>query len=570
MLQLATILLLAQGFELDLGGGTDDAGAVQSRSDQRELGRRELAAMRVAFKERRYRDVLVLSTEFLEAKTTPGDRSEAAWMAVRAALKEGLPRMAVILAKGAIESGLGESRGIALDELAPLLEEDATAMELAPVLANQSLDDLPERWRGHSAYWVARHLLELEVVRRESAKAPPQPGAKAAAAKTRPSGGVVLDFGNEASSAGSTADSDKEGEDTPAPPKPKPPQQASAEPPPDLNRARSLLGEVDSRHPLFGRSRILAGMIATADGDDDAAEKFFRSAMAAGPAGVTDLATLELARVLYAKGAIPAALKRYRRVRPSSDDWGDALFEQAWAHFRLGNFGRTLGILEAFDSPFMIDERRDEIEVLKALSLYENCRYDDAIKAVDRVRRLRPVFDRLSEATAEKRAPADWLSLYRRRATLEDELLADRLRLLARNPGLRRSIEAYESAEAEYARLVGMALDARAMDRIERIFRGQFGPMQTRIGERVLNELTAQRVEIASLLKSAIAIRLEVEEQRTRVLQQQLRGARGGVVAEATGDPPSVKDDELFWPFTGEYWRDELDTYQVHLGRSCR
>ena len=29
MLQLATILLLAQGFELDLGGGTDDAGAVQ-------------------------------------------------------------------------------------------------------------------------------------------------------------------------------------------------------------------------------------------------------------------------------------------------------------------------------------------------------------------------------------------------------------------------------------------------------------------------------------------------------------------------------------------------------------
>ena len=43
--------------------------------------------------------------------------------------KRGLPRMAVILAKGAIESGLGESRGIALDELAPLLEEDATAME---------------------------------------------------------------------------------------------------------------------------------------------------------------------------------------------------------------------------------------------------------------------------------------------------------------------------------------------------------------------------------------------------------------------------------------------------------
>ncbi|MBM66753.1 MAG: hypothetical protein CMH55_11030 [Myxococcales bacterium] len=567
MLPFATLLILAQGFELDLGGESPEAGE-RTAPVARSLGRREIAAMRVAFKARRHRDVLVLATEFLEGKTTAGDRSEAAWIAVRSALKEDLPRMAVILASTAIETGLGESRELALDELAPLLDQDATAMELAPILANQSLDDLPERWRGHSAYWVARHLLELEVVRREKADAPPRPGAKQAPAP--PASGVVLDFGADDSPQPPAPEAAKEGEVTPSPERPKPRPQVEGEPPPDLNRARSLLGEVDRRHALFGRSRLLAGMIATAEGQDDAAGKFFRQAMVAGPRGVTDLATLELARVLYAKGEIPAALEQYRRVRPSSDDWGDALFEQAWAHFRMGNFGRTLGILEAFDSPFMIDERRDEIEVLRALSLYENCRYDDAIKAVDRVRRLRPAFDRLSEATAEERAAADWLSLYRRRDTLEDEILADRLRLLARNPGLRRTIEAYQSAEAEYARLVGMALDARAMDRIERIFRGQFGPMQTRIGHRVLNELTAQRVEIASLLKSAIAIRLEVEEQRTRVLQQQLRGARGGVVAEATGDPPSVKDDELYWPFTGEYWRDELDTYHVHLGRSCR
>lgn len=583
MLQFAVILILAQGFELDLGGPSDEGETSQTDESQRELGGLELSSMRVAFKARRYREVLTLASEFLEGRTTVSDRSEAAWIASRAAMREDLPRLAVILASTAIESGLGASREEALDELAPLLEEDATAMELAPVLANQSLEDLPERWRGHTAYWVSRHLLEQEVARREAAKAPPRPGER----KKKPlpvEGGISLDFGLEQGAPPLSPDAElraqddppspgKEGEVTPRPeaakPRPAPKAEASG-PPPDLHRARSLLGEVPKRHALYGRSRLLAGMIATALGDDDQAGLLFAEASKGGPAGVRNLAILEMARVHYAKGDIRAALQHYRRVQPKSDDWGSALFEQAWAYFRMGNFGRTLGILEAFDSPFMLDERRDEIEVLRALSLYENCRYEDALRAVDRVRKMRPVFDRLGTATAEARQPAEWLSLYRRRDTLEDPILSDRLRLLARNPGLRRSVKAFEAAEGEYARVVGMALDARAMDRIERIFRGRFGPMQERIGYRILDELTAQRVELADLLKSAIAIRLEVEEQRTRVLQQQLRGARGGVVAEATGRPASVRDDELYWPFTGEYWRDELDTYHVHLGRSCR
>jgi hypothetical protein len=75
---------------------------------------------------------------------------------------------------------------------------------------------------------------------------------------------------------------------------------------------------------------------------------------------------------------------------------------------------------------------------------------------------------------------------------------------------------------------------------------------------------------LANLLKSALALQVEVEEQRTKVLQQELRGGTGGVIAVPTGTPVSVSDDYTWWPFEGEYWRDELETYEVHLGSSCR
>jgi hypothetical protein len=30
-----------------------------------------------------------------------------------------------------------------------------------------------------------------------------------------------------------------------------------------------------------------------------------------------------------------------------------------------------------------------------------------------------------------------------------------------------------------------------------------------------------------------------------------------------------VSDDQLYWPYVGEYWRDELGTYQYTLTKGC-
>ena len=35
------------------------------------------------------------------------------------------------------------------------------------------------------------------------------------------------------------------------------------------------------------------------------------------------------------------------------------------------------------------------------------------------------------------------------------------------------------------------------------------------------------------------------------------------------GGGVAVADDQLYWPYVGEYWRDELGTYQYTLTKGC-
>jgi hypothetical protein len=230
----------------------------------------------------------------------------------------------------------------------------------------------------------------------------------------------------------------------------------------------------------------------------------------------------------------------------------------------------VLGILEAFDSPFLSDEIIEEIEVLRALSYFENCRYDEALAAGAKVLAKRAIYDRLSGALLAMESGGDWLSMFLRRDQLEDQVLARRLSQLALQPSIMRSIAIFEGAEAEYSRLLGAGLQQRDLQRLEAVFKLRFRALREQVGLLVRGEMLSQRVSLANLLKSALALQVEVEEQRTKVLQQELRGGTGGVIAVPTGTPVSVSDDYTWWPFEGEYWRDELETYEVHLGSSCR
>ena len=574
-----SLIMLAQGFELDLG--VDDTTAGQPSAGI-ELGQSDLSAAQADYDQGRFAAALARASQITANGLTGPVAERAAIVQGLSAIRLELPRLAVLLVAESLSGIAADIRGPLLRELGPLFESPVTAPELARVMKGIPAAELEERWRPYFGYYAARATLAEEIAAQEVERAPRT--RKPAQGKQIEQGGALQleETGFDDQEQQEQAAGDAQSRAAAAQAKIRAAEaegkkrqgvQEKAEVTRTqgaVAKARSLLGLVPRGHSLYAKAQLQAGLVATLEADDESALGHFTMARKFGKRAVRAVALMQMARVHYAHGQMRAALAYYREVPASSPDWPRALFEQAWAQFRRGDFGRVLGILEAFDSPFLSDQIIEEIEVLKALSYYENCRYDEAVQAASAVLEKRSVYDRLSGALAAMPQGAQWLSQFLRRASLEDQVLARRLEQLALQPSIKRSIAIFEGAEEEYSRLLGVGLQPRDLSRLERVFKERFSALREQVGLLVRGAMLAQRVSLANLLKSALALKVEIEEQRTKVLQQKLRGGTGGVIAVPTGEPVSVSDEYNWWPFDGEYWRDELETYEVHLGSSCR
>ncbi len=115
---------------------------------------------------------------------------------------------------------------------------------------------------------------------------------------------------------------------------------------------------------------------------------------------------LQLARLAYQGGDDQNALALYQRVGRSGPEWLDALFEASWAHFRTAEDEKALGNLLTLHAPFFQDRFFPESFVLKALVMYQNCRYADARAALAEFeQRYRPLHDGLALALEKIRTP---------------------------------------------------------------------------------------------------------------------------------------------------------------------
>jgi hypothetical protein len=603
---LLCLLLAAGGFEIDLGSEPEEAAAAEavvegqaedpaagfagdgagegaSEQDVAEASQ-SLSRAQTAFAAGDFMRALLLSGTVVESGAAARVVHAAGMLRARAALNLSMPRLAIALAAPHLKDDTVE-RSAFLAAVGPLFGKDDLAPELARGLVDLEPTELEPAWRGHFAYWAARHLLLEEIAQRERSAAPRkrvvqespeeavEEGASDAFDQIQAEESAKTETASDTPNRDPAAELEQEAQapsqasvDLGAPQN----QGAAQRSDDNFARARALLGYAGKNKELLGKAHLLAGIIASAQADDERALGHFRTALKRGSSSLYNVLNMQLARTHYAHKQMNLALGYYREVRADSPLWPRALFEQAWAQFRRGNFGRVLGILSAFDSPFLADEVIAEIEVLRALSFFENCRYDQALAATDRLLKLRPLYDRLTQRLQRSADPSSWVGLLRRRQQLEDDLLSGYLERLARRPEVKQALAVYSGAEKEYARLLGSGVEPVYLSALERTFRSRFEILAGQTGETIMRGAIRTRVSLADLLKQALAIRVELEEQTTKVMRQTLRGGHGGVIARETGEPVSVADDELWWPHDGEYWRDELATYHLHLGSSCR
>jgi hypothetical protein len=357
-----------------------------------------------------------------------------------------------------------------------------------------------------------------------------------------------------------------------APAKPEPSRKAMRE----LDAARALAAMVPEGDPAEGDAREVAGLASLAAGDAEAAAREFvalsQMKIARGDETASarrDAAFLQLARLAYQGGDDRRAAALYEKVGRGAPEWLDALFEASWAHFRKGEDEKSLGNLLTLHAPFFQGRFFPESFVLKALVLYENCRYGDARRALqDFDQRYRPLHDGLAAAVEKLPTPqAAYDFLARGAVELQPSQAREEIGRLE------------QELQPDVTAVTQLAQEIDSIDKRPPAFRqsrlvGRMAPLarQARLdlievtGRKLVARLNAERVELRELLAQSLRLAYEIAGRE----KEQAVSPEPGVAPQQHREPPKLEDDEVIWPFQGEYWRDELGSYRYQLGQRCR
>jgi len=345
----------------------------------------------------------------------------------------------------------------------------------------------------------------------------------------------------------------------------------------ELAYARRALAAVHG--PLSGRAHALAAAVAHQQGDvRAAAESLGRAIGAADETGDRDLrdqASLQAGRLLYGLGRPEESARFYSEVAPGRPLWADAREEQAWAYFRAGEVDRALGNAVALTSPWRTVPT-PEVQLITGIARLETCRFDEAARTAEQLAAsLRPTVDALGTWLSYAQADSafdDWFGARDGvpglgdapvprgvlEVALRDRELAANARRLA---ALDAELETILSQKTVWVDAVGAALaDELARSRTE---------AATRAGDRLIVTLRRQHAHLNDVLGQADVLAFEAVDGQRRMLEELARRPAPDTLTKGTDIDFAVATDLVYWPFNGEFWADEIDSYRVEMPSLC-
>lgn len=356
-----------------------------------------------------------------------------------------------------------------------------------------------------------------------------------------------------------------------------------------LAEAEKLALRVDETSDFGPRAKFLQALVSYKNGRDNDALAAFkdviritRKSRSRRDQKLRELAFFQLARTHFGAQQPSFSIFYYDKIDRDSVEWLDALFEESWAQFRLGNYEKALGNLLTLHSPFFRDAYFPESLILKAVIYYENCRYPEANEILaDFLGEYEPVLTELSRITNERRSAESYFDLLDsirsddlvERGKEQAETLGKILELALADPELARLDASQSEVQGELTRLADewteLASTPLARE-LETELQAKRGELIEAAGRAVERRLLQEQAHIKGLVQQAIRIDIETARSEQERIESRLRNVQTQPKRVDKTYVEWTDDEKLVWPFEGEYWRDELGTYELTLARTCR
>lgn len=357
----------------------------------------------------------------------------------------------------------------------------------------------------------------------------------------------------------------------------------------NLEEALRLLNFVSPRSELFGKTRYIMGTTHVANYDARPAMEAFRSVLThlrqrdasqglnSEERRLLELTNLAMARVFYSTQQFETSLRYYSRIHRSSPNWLPALFESSWAFFQVDQFNRALGNLHTLNSPFFSDAYFPEGPILSAVIYFYNCSYPRVRSVLEDFayvyEPLRREMERVTQANEDPIQMYRWFQGLRDGKSNLDRRVEQVLTSAVQDEQVRQRFDLVEAIDAEMQK-VNRATTTWRTSNLGVALGQDLGLAHTfafsEAGTLVLQRLQRVQRELDDLILQQKRIIFEVARAERGEIEADLRA--GMVVdAQVKGDArESVREDQLYWTFDGEYWKDELGYYVFSVQSQCK
>ncbi|MBX7099543.1 MAG: adventurous gliding motility protein GltC [Myxococcaceae bacterium] len=295
-----------------------------------------------------------------------------------------------------------------------------------------------------------------------------------------------------------------------------------------------------------------------------------------------ELAFMQLGRTHYGAKQNRYAIFYFNKVERGNTQWLEALFEGSWAHYRIGQYEQALGNMITLSSPFFKDEYFPEALILKAVIYYENCRYRESTSILEDFERIYgPVQDELDVLTKKDMEAPEYYQVLadiqkKNKEAVErkgtDEILERILKLALTDQDLKKTSDSINELEGEVDGFGSKADAFKFSNLAKTLIEGLKVQRQELIkaaGTMAKGKLEFENEALKQLRGNALRIKFETTDKEKAFLEAQLSSGGKVDIVKKYKESVAVSDDHLYWAYFGEYWRDELGTYQYTLTKGC-
>ncbi|TNE44155.1 MAG: hypothetical protein EP343_30855 [Deltaproteobacteria bacterium] len=275
------------------------------------------------------------------------------------------------------------------------------------------------------------------------------------------------------------------------------------------------------------------------------------------------------------------ALIEYNRIPKKRKIYQDKmLFETAYTYFMMEQYHFALGQLIALNSPYYKTGFFPELDILRALIYFRTCKYESTKETVTKfLAQYQPLNKRLKTLLSYRKTKkwrAQYYDYYKRQKKLleakkKTEIPASVITVLERSKSLVNYEALMRKIEEERSLIRGKSSSWRESNigkqMLRRVVR-LLGILRSQAGSGLYRSLREISRAVGKQLNQARFIQLETLQNQKKELERFAEG--GGIEQDEIRYTIVTEQNYIYWPFQGEYWRDEIGHYRQFIQGECK